>query len=325
MSEIFVVLDLETSGLDKNKDVVLEIGALHIDMKTLAVLSRFQIHAGMSANAWNGIPMDLYVRNMHNDNNLYQEVTESALPCSEHAMDHWLCAWLMTTGARQGTREIVLCGNSIHFDRGFIEERLPGAAEFLFHRMVDTSAMRTVFKQWCGEPVKEAMKHRALEDCFASLNTLRWQKEITVAGLSAQDEYDMDTGTKTHQALMRAAERAVAAEWDLSKFQDESAAYFLVHDEERNMVKLAEQAKVAEKMAEQAKSEAEIEAGLTDEELNPWVIELRQKKVETAADASLAASLIASDISEFEADLAHEQRVGAEVASLIAAGRGTEL
>jgi len=312
MSEIFVVLDLETSGLRKKTDVILEIGALHIDMKKLDILSRFQINAGMSANAWNKIVMDEYVQNMHSNNNLYREVTENPLSCSEHAMDHWLCAWFMATGARQGSREIVLCGNSIHFDRGFIEERLPAAAEFLHHRMIDTS------------------EHRALDDCFASLNTLRWQRMITVDGAKAHDERAMDPSMKAHQALMRAAERASTAEWDLAKFQDEGAAYFLSLQADADMVKLSDHsspkwARGTEKTAEQAKSEAEIEAGLTDEELNPWVAELKQKKVETAADASIAASLIASDISEFEAGLAHEQRVGAEVASLIAAGRGTQL
>lgn len=325
MSEIFVVLDLETSGLDKNKDVVLEIGALHVDMKMLNVLSRFQLVAGMSRIDLGAVSMVPYVYDMHTKNGLIEEIINSPTRCSQHAMDHWLSAWFRAIGARQGLRTIVLCGNSIHFDRGFIEERLPGSAEFLHHRMVDTSAMRTVFKQWYGEPVKEDMKHRALDDCFASLNTLRWQWMITQYGAKAHDERAMDPSMKAHQALMRAAESASTAEWDLAKFQDEGAAYFLSLQKDADTVKLAEQAKVAEKMAAEARREAEIEAGLTDEELNPWVAELKQKKVETAADASLAASLIASDISEFESGLAHEQRTSAEVASLLAAGRGTQL
>lgn len=211
-------------------------------------------------------------------------------------MDHWLTAWFMAIGARQGERPIILCGNSVHFDRGFVEERLPAAAEFLHHRLVDTSAMRTVFKHWCGEPVKEAMKHRALEDCFVSLNTMRWQRMINVAGHNAVEDAIKATEQRTHSALQKAAELAVLDEWDLAKFQDESAAYFLVKQEEEAMAELAKQAEVTKTMEAQAKR-----------------------------DASEAAGTLAADISEFEADLAHEQRVNAEVASLLASGRGTQL
>ena len=48
MTETFVVFDLETSGFHPLKDRVLEVGALHIDMKTLEVLGRFQTVAGCS-------------------------------------------------------------------------------------------------------------------------------------------------------------------------------------------------------------------------------------------------------------------------------------
>jgi oligoribonuclease (3'-5' exoribonuclease) len=48
----------------------------------------------------------------------------------------------------------------------------------LHHRVVDTSSLRTCFKNWIGDPPKEEMKHRALADCEVSLETLRWMQNV---------------------------------------------------------------------------------------------------------------------------------------------------
>jgi oligoribonuclease (3'-5' exoribonuclease) len=52
----------------------------------------------------------------------------------------------------------------------------------LHHRVVDTSSLRTCFKNWIGDPPKEEMKHRALADCEVSLETLRWMQNVMRAG-----------------------------------------------------------------------------------------------------------------------------------------------
>ena len=175
MTETFVVLDQETSGFHPLKDRVLEVGALHIDMKTLEVLGRFQTVAGCSQAKLDELDMDAFVLNMHTENGLFAEVVESAV-CGSFEADMKLSRWFDEIGA--GLRDIILCGNSIHFDRGFMEVQLYQSFKFLSHRVVDTSSLLTCYKQWIGVDKRHTSAHRAIADCEASLEVLRWAREI---------------------------------------------------------------------------------------------------------------------------------------------------
>lgn len=179
MTEIFVVFDLETSSFDAKTGRILEIGALHISMQSLQVLSSFQIVAGMSREELDS----LNVWEKHHETGLVSEIVGAPAPCGPADLDFWLSMWLSGIGGVQGDSKVVLCGNSIHFDRGFLEHQAPDAFAYLSHRVVDTSSLRTCYKNWVGDAPKADVKHRALGDCEMSLETLRWAKRIFQHGV----------------------------------------------------------------------------------------------------------------------------------------------
>lgn len=192
------VLDFETTGLkEKEGHIILECAAIHVDFDTLAVLDTFDEVVGQAnwspARGEGAKPltmlMDPFALDMHTKNGLLDEVLEAAAD-PEHkirdahdlqvALSQWFAkASMRTNGANSNpAHNIVLCGNSIHFDRGFMLHHMPQLDIHLFHRMVDVSSFILVYKKWCGElpPVDKA--HRAMADCEMSLKTLRFMREF---------------------------------------------------------------------------------------------------------------------------------------------------
>lgn len=184
MATIYVVLDLETTGIDPLTNRVLEIGALYIDMQTLEVVGSFHTVTGMAQETLDALNMHEAVLRMHNENGLFAEVVAKK-PERMFDLDQRLAKWFEAIGA--GPRNIILCGNSIHFDRGFLEYWMPVSFEFLSHRVVDTSSILTCHKEWVGDDKRHTAAHRAIADCEASLEVLEWAKSIFQNGTKAQE------------------------------------------------------------------------------------------------------------------------------------------
>lgn len=183
MATIYVVFDFETSGINPLTNRILEIGALHINMQTLEVLGSFQTVAGIPQVALDALNMHDAVLNMHNENGLFAEVVAKE-PEGAFELDLKLAEWFKLIGA--GPRDIVLCGNSIHFDRGFMECWMIQSFKFLSHRVVDTSSILSCHKEWAGDDKRHTAAHRSIADCEASLEVLRWAKSLWLKGVAVQ-------------------------------------------------------------------------------------------------------------------------------------------
>lgn len=180
--KIAVVADIETTGLEKSTGLILEIALIHYDLKTLEPLNSF------SALARHSVPaamsrMDAVVRRMHLANGLLTEMATLTMgqpelrPEQAHAiLDARVYTALLGFGVKK-EGSVLLTGNSIHFDRGYIDQHLPLTSSLLFYRMVDVSTLNTVNAAWStDQPERGVVAHRAEQDAQHSLSMLAWHK-----------------------------------------------------------------------------------------------------------------------------------------------------
>lgn len=166
---MFVFIDTETTGLDTKKAQLLELAIVICDndLKPKAYTQRifWQPMAVLDA-------MDTWCKKTHTETGLLDKVKTSQCFVNE-GTDASLVAWLQqnTTADEQHP----MCGNSVHFDRSVLLNRLPQLHSFFSHRNIDVSSFVEVYRRWQGAfayPVNKGKTHRALSDCMHSIETL---------------------------------------------------------------------------------------------------------------------------------------------------------
>jgi oligoribonuclease len=168
-----VWIDLEMSGLDPDKERILEMallvtnGKLEIIAEGPEVVIRQddQLLAGM--DAWN--------RKHHGESGLIERVRVSEI--DDAAADAQAVAFL-SEHCPKG--RCPLAGNSVHQDRRFISRYLPLLDEYLHYRLVDVSSVKELVRRWLPttytrRPDKKG-NHRAMEDIRESIEELRYYR-----------------------------------------------------------------------------------------------------------------------------------------------------
>jgi oligoribonuclease len=171
---VLVWMDLEMTGLDPARHVIVEIATLITD-DSLAVIAEgpdLVINPGEAALG----EMDKVVRSMHTKSGLLSAIEASTVTLSEAG--EATLAFLRSAGIEP--RTVPLCGNSIGTDRRFLAVHLPEIEEFLHYRSVDVSTIKELARRWypdalAGAPVK-AGGHRAMDDIKESLVELQYYR-----------------------------------------------------------------------------------------------------------------------------------------------------
>ena len=165
-------VDLEMTGLDPEKDVILEVAAEVTDFnfKTLAsyeacvrqpkelVVDRMQKN-----NWWADFPenRDEFVRKLEQGKDSHEVEQELVALLEEHF----------------GNEPAVLAGNSIHNDRNFIKRWWPALDLKLHYRMLDVSSLKLVMQGKYGVVYEKKEVHRAFDDIQASIAELQYYLE----------------------------------------------------------------------------------------------------------------------------------------------------
>jgi oligoribonuclease len=174
MIDRLVWIDLEMTGLDPERDVVLEIAALITDSELNPVGEGLDIVVAQPADALQGM-VDV-VRDMHARSGL----TDAVLASSVTLADAEAAVLALVKEHVPEPRTVPLCGNSIATDRTFIVRHMPDLEAFLHYRMIDVSSVKELAKRWYpkayyGAPQK-AGGHRALADIQESVEELRYYR-----------------------------------------------------------------------------------------------------------------------------------------------------
>jgi oligoribonuclease len=174
MIDRLVWIDLEMTGLDPERDVVLEIAALITDSELNPVGEGLDIVVSQPASALEN--MADVVRDMHARSGLTDAVLAStvSLAAAEAAVLDLVKSEIPVE------RAVPLCGNSIATDRTFLVRHMPELDAWLHYRMIDVSSIKELARRWYPKAYHHAPQkaggHRALADIQESVEELRYYR-----------------------------------------------------------------------------------------------------------------------------------------------------
>jgi oligoribonuclease len=168
-------MDLEMTGLDPGRDVIVEIATLVTDdnLEVVAEGPDLVVHQPDELL----VGMDPVVVSMHTRSGLLPAIQASTITLQDAGEQTlaFIKQWVPEP------RSVPLCGNSIGMDRRFLAAYLPDIENWLHYRSIDVSSIKELARRWYpglrnGLPQK-AGAHRALDDIRESVAELRFYRE----------------------------------------------------------------------------------------------------------------------------------------------------
>ncbi|MGA8727080.1 MAG: oligoribonuclease [Acidimicrobiales bacterium] len=167
-------MDLEMSGLDVHRHVILEVATLVTDDELVVLEEGPDLVVATSAEQL--AAMDEFVREMHTRSGLLEEIASSTVTLEE-AGDATLD--FIRRHVPQ-PRSVPLAGNSIGTDRRFLAAYLPAVDDYLHYRSVDVSTVKELAGRWFPRAAKKAPRkaggHRAMDDIRESVAELAYYR-----------------------------------------------------------------------------------------------------------------------------------------------------
>jgi oligoribonuclease len=174
VNDRLVWIDCEMTGLDIERDALIEIACLVTDAELNLLDEGVDVIIKPPAEALASMPE--VVREMHTTSGLLAELP-NGITVAE-AQDIVLG---YVRGHVGEPKKAPLCGNSIATDRWFIARDMPELDGYLHYRMVDVSSIKELARRWFprayfASPAKHG-GHRALADITESVQELRYYRE----------------------------------------------------------------------------------------------------------------------------------------------------
>lgn len=162
----FFWIDLEMTGLDVDKEVIIEVAALVTNSK-LEPLDSY--HSVIKQPQSFIDSMDDWNKKTHGDSGLTALIPSGVSP--EEAETNLIN---LINKHFEAKERIILAGNSIGQDRLFINKYFKKFAERLHYRMLDVTSFKIVFNSMFQiSYAKKQTRHRAVDDIHESINELK--------------------------------------------------------------------------------------------------------------------------------------------------------
>ena len=193
-----VWVDLEMTGLDPKRHVIVEVAALVTDAE-LNIIDEgvdLVVHATDAKLA----EMDDFVTEMHSGNGLLDDIKASTVSLSQ-AEDAVL---ELVAKHCDPAHPAPLAGNSIATDRTFIRAQMPRLDAALHYRMIDVSTIKELTRRWFpkayyNQPDK-GMAHRALADIVESIRELDYYRRSVFVPAPGPSSSEASESTKAATA-----------------------------------------------------------------------------------------------------------------------------
>jgi oligoribonuclease len=160
-----VWVDLEMTGLDINKDHIIEMACLITDKNLNIIAEGPDLVIKQSDELLDG--MNDWCKKTHGESGL-----TAAVPGGKPLAQ--VEAELIALARRHFDLKdrIVLVGNSIGNDRRFIDRYMPEFAKLLHYRLIDVSSFKEIFREKYGLGFEKKNAHRAVDDIHESIREL---------------------------------------------------------------------------------------------------------------------------------------------------------
>lgn len=194
-----VWIDCEMTGLDLERDALIEVAALVTDGDLNVLGEGVDLLIKPPAGALEA--MGDFVRQMHTTSGLLDELaTGTTLADAEAQVLAYVREWIPKE------REVPLAGNSVGTDRAFLSRDMPKLEGHLHYRNIDVSTVKELARRWFAKayfnsPSKSG-NHRALADIQESIEELRYYREAVFVPAPGPEAASLRMLARTHQGTL---------------------------------------------------------------------------------------------------------------------------
>ena len=164
-----VWIDLEMTGLDTDRDSIIEIATVVTDSELTILADGPELAISHPLSTLEA--MDDWNRTQHGKSGLWRRVLEEGVPMAEAEARtlEFLQQWI-------GPNQSPMCGNSICQDRRFLHRQMPSLERHFHYRNLDVSTIKELARRWAPEVlagVRKESSHTALSDVRDSIAELK--------------------------------------------------------------------------------------------------------------------------------------------------------
>lgn len=190
-SNVYAWIDCETTGLDPDKDHLMEIAVIMTTSTDLREIRRLHIIVNQDAEVLDD--MNSWCQNMHRKprpsdggKSLVDLCISSSVSLAK--AEKLLCDFL---DAHRGCvvdnpKWLIMCGSSVDFDKKFLIKHMPSLKSRFHYRVIDVSSLMEVSKRFLLGLRLPTVKtsHCAMDDIRDSLNLLRFLRQAVIVNPS---------------------------------------------------------------------------------------------------------------------------------------------
>ena len=166
-------IDLEMTGLDPEKERIIEIATLATDSNLNILAEGPNLVISQPIEFLEG--MDEWNQNQHGLSGLIEEVKYSNVTSQVAEIET-----LEFVSKYVGEKVSPMCGNTVSHDRRFLSRYMPRLESYFNYRHIDVSSFKEVAVRWMNEAQVYEKKgsHRALGDIKESVAELKFYKDL---------------------------------------------------------------------------------------------------------------------------------------------------
>ena len=166
-------IDLEMTGLDPEKEKIIEIATLVTDSDLNVLAEGPNLIISQSKDILDA--MDEWNQNQHGSSGLIEEVIKSNITEQMAEIET-----LDFISKYVGENVSPMCGNTVSHDRRFLSKFMPRLEAYFNYRHIDVSSFKEVAVRWMNEAQVYEKKgsHRALGDIKESVAELKFYKDL---------------------------------------------------------------------------------------------------------------------------------------------------